>query len=258
MFRFFFLISLMTSPCFSKSYAAEEPYPYCFEGVFEEYRNDRLNLISKFLPSNPIILEAGAHYGLDTVNFYKLWPLSRVLAFEPNPSAFEKLAKQTAGLENVSLYNFGLSDNPGTALFYVCYGTEGNNPEFEGASSLLPPSESMEIHYGGPRIEITCVLLDDWCKQNGVDHIDFMWLDMEGMELQVLKSSPEILDTVKVIYTETNMYPFRIGTTGYQELRSFLESSGFKLLSHWYLKGLQGDAIFIRSEIYNALFNEVN
>jgi len=96
--------------------------------------------------------------------------------------------------------------------------------------------------------------LDTWCKDNGIDHIDFMWLDMEGMELQVLKSSPEILKTVKMIYAETNMYPFRMETTQYQELRNFLEKSGFKLLSHWYQESFQGDAIFIKTEIYDGIF----
>ena len=105
----------------------------------------------------------------------------------------------------------------------------------------------MKIHYQGPQAIVDCVILDDWCRKNGIDKIDFMWLDLEGMELQVLKSSPKILKTVSVIYTETNFYPFRIGMTQYAALRTFLEQSGFRLLSHWYHEGLQGNAIFVRA-----------
>ena len=104
----------------------------------------------------------------------------------------------------------------------------------------------MKIHYQGPQIVVNCVVLDDWCSENGINKIDFMWLDLEGAELQMLKSSPKILETVSLIYVETNFQEFRIGMTQYSSLKEFLEASGFHLLSHWYRENLQGDAIFIR------------
>lgn len=73
-----------------------------------------------------------------------------------------------------------------------------------------------------------------------------MWLDLEGFELQFLKSSPHILKTVKVIYTETNFFHFREGMTQYNDLKTFLEAEGFTVVAHWYSEGMQGDAIFVR------------
>lgn len=252
----FFLIFFLISIC--HPIMSQEAYPYKFEGVFENYCNNRLTLISHYLPYNPIVLESGAYDGTDTVRLSNQWPVGKVLAFEPNLNAFQKLQAKTNHLQNVSLYDLALSNKEGLALFYICHGTDGKSPEFEGSSSLLPPSKQMEIHYQGPKITVSCVVLDDWCKKNKVDHIDFMWLNLEGFELQVLKSSPHILKKVKVIYTKTNFFPFRIGTTQYQDLRKFLEKSGFTLLSHWYREGLQGDAIFIRKEIYNSVFQKTS
>ncbi|MCB1111133.1 MAG: FkbM family methyltransferase [Chlamydiia bacterium] len=222
------------------------PYPEKSTGEYKKHKNRRLDLIATFLPENPVFFEAGGHYGHDTVKMSAHWPKGRLIAFEPNPHAFQMFEKNTIGCQNVEGYNLAVNNYNGTATLYVCYGTEGNNPEYEGASSLLEPSEMMEIHYRGPRIEVPCVILDDWCKANAVDHIDFMWLDLEGLELQVLTSSPHILGTVQVIYTETNFMEFRKGMTQYKELETFLESQGFKMVAHWYLEGLQGDAIFIR------------
>lgn len=199
-----------------------------------------------FLPNNPIIFEAGGHYGLDTVKLSQKWPAGKIISFEPNPHAFEKLLALSKTKANVFPYPFAVANFNGKSIFYVCYGTNGDNPEYEGASSLLPASEGMKIHYQGPQVLVDCFILDDWCCENGVDKIDFMWLDLEGMELQTLESSPEILKTVSVIYTETNFYPFRVGMTQYAALKQFLEKSGFIMLSHWYREGLQGDAIFIR------------
>jgi 2-O-methyltransferase len=225
------------------------PYEDRFEGEFKEFGENRLALVAKFIPENPVIFEAGGHYGKDTVRFIEQWPKSNIISFEPNPNAFKNLKSNTMEFENVYAYNIAVNGYNGTALLNVCYGTTGEDPIFEGASSLLEASEGMKIHYGGPKVEVPCVILDDWCGNNSVDHIDFMWLDLEGLELQILASSPRILDTVKVIYTETNFFEFRKGTTQFSELKAFLEKSGFKMLSHWYKEGLQGDAIFVKSEI---------
>ena len=104
----------------------------------------------------------------------------------------------------------------------------------------------MKIHYQGPCITVPCVILDDWCKQNRISHFDLLWLDLEGMELQILYNSPEILKTVKVIFTETNFRSFRLGMTLYHHLKAFLEKQGFRQLADWYDPKIQGNAIFVR------------
>lgn len=225
---------------------------YGYEGVreFEHYAGGRLGLVAKFLPENPNVFEAGAHYGEDSVVLAKTWPKGTVLSFEPNPHAFKMFLDRTKDVSNIQGYELAVGNYNGTATLYVCYGTNGNEPQyFDGASSLLVPSEGQKIHYQGPEVEVPCVILDDWCNDHGIDRLDFMWIDLEGMELQLLSASPEILKTVKVIYTETNFYGFREGTTQYADLKAFLEQQGFTVIAHWFTHGLQGDAVFVRNEL---------
>lgn len=231
---------------------------YRFEGEFEDYNSRPLELISKFIPENPNILEAGGHYGTDTIKMAQQWPKGQIYSFEPNPNAFKILSEATQNLTNVNIFNLALNDYNGTAILNVCYGTTGDQPIFEGASSLLDASPEMEIHYQGPKVEVSCVRLEDWCKKNGIFHIDFMWLDLEGIELQILKSAKKILKNTKVIYTETNFYPFRKGTTQYKDLKNFLEKNGFVLLAHWYHEGYQGNAIFIKKTVYQNFLKNQN
>lgn len=209
------------------------------DGLASIYCADRLSLVALFLPENPVIFEAGGHYGTDTVRFAALWPKGRILSFEASPFNFQKFLQNTADIPQIHGFNLAVNNYNGTALFYACE----DNP---GASSLLPPSNWSENNYKGPRVEVPCVILDDWCREHQVDHIDFMWLDLEGLELQILQSSPKILSTVKVIYTETNFKEFRIGMSQYENLKTFLESNGFEMIAHWYLEDWQGDAIFVR------------
>lgn len=221
-------------------------YEAGFEGVFEEYKYYPLDLIARFLPRDPIIFEAGAYDGADSVSLSRKWPIGRVISFEPNPSSFAKFLVRTEDCPNVEGYNLAVNSFNGFATLNICYGYSGDDPVFQGASSLLEASDWKALDYQGPKVRVPCVVLDDWCRENKIERIDFMWLDLEGMELQLLKSSPHILNTVQVIYTETNFQPFRMGMVLYPELREFLENSGFRLLSHWYAKDYQGNAIFVR------------
>jgi FkbM family methyltransferase len=224
------------------------------KGFLKNMEEEESDLIAKFLPDDPVVFEAGGHYGCDTIRFATKWPKGTIISFEPNPHAFAKLLETTKDFDNVYVHNFAINNYNGIAILNVCHGNFGDNPIFEGASSLLNASEWMEIHYQGPKLEVSCVVLDDWCQVNDVDHIDFIWLDLEGLELQVLKSSPKILEKVKVIYTETNFLEFRKGMTQFKDLKTFLENSGFQLLSHWYAEGFQGNVIFVKKELFELGF----
>jgi FkbM family methyltransferase len=243
------LIFLVITSLFHLSIMCDEPYPWRYEGVLPHSHSLEENVLATIYPwirNNPVILEAGAHYGEDSRNFAKIWPEATVLCFEPNPNAFKKLVESTKDYPGILPVNLALADYNGEGTLHLCYGSNGNEPRFEGASSLLEASEGMKIHYQGPDITVPCAILDDWCFENSIDKVDFMWLDLEGVELQVLKSSPKILKKVHVIFAETNFQYFRHDMTQYSDLKEFLENQGFTLMSHWYREGLQGNALFLR------------
>ena len=251
--KFLFCSLIFSVPLFAKF----DPYVFHFEGRFQElYRAGRYHLIEKIIEPDDVILEAGGFDGMDTIALSAMVPEGKVLTFEPNPPRYQEMVTKTKHLSNVSAYPFALGEENGSATFYVCYGAQ-YDPVYEGASSLLPPAASMEINYQGPRIKVPCKRLDDWCKENNQSKIDFMWLDLEGYELQVLKNGSEILSTVKAIYIETNFYQFRKGMTQYKELKKFLGKEGFKLLSYGYYKGFQGNAIFVRKGLFDETVEKI-
>jgi FkbM family methyltransferase len=228
-----------------------------YEGVeifFKDYGKVDLHWIPQFLPYNPVIIEAGAFQGDETCRASKLWPEGRIIAFEPNPEAFDVLQKkvQKELATNVELYNLALNDYNGIACLNVCHGMQGVDSVFGYASSLLPLTQEMQIYCKGPQFIVSCVNFDDWCKKHQIDHIDLLKLELEGLELHVLRSSPQILQNTKVLFIKTQMHPHRVGMTQYNELKAFLEQSGFVLLSHWYDPGIIGHAIFLSREIFDA------
>lgn len=223
-----------------------------YEGspLFEHSVTSRLDIIAKFIPETPMIFEAGAHYGFDTLRFSNKWPHSTIIAFEPLPHSFERFKAATRHLSNAAGYQLALNDEKGSSVFYVC-GAPGKDSMWTlGESSLL---ENNGWSYAeGAKITVSCVILDDWCKENGVSSIDFLSLDLEGAELKALQSSPDILETIKVIHVATFFKEMRKGMTRYVDLKRFLEEAGFVVLAHWY-SDEKGAAIFIKEGQFSKL-----
>jgi len=226
-----------------------------YEGI-EFYRNYPVSLdwLPQLLPYNPIIVEAGAFFGSETCQAAQIWPRGRIIAFEPNPYAFKQLSQATSILKNVEIHRLALNTYTGTALLNICHGMHGIDPSFGYASSFLPLPGDMQVYCKGPQIEVPCVVLDDWCREHKIDHIDILKLELGGMELQVLKSSPEILKKTQMVYVQTLIHPHRLGMTQYNELKEFLRQSNFVLIFHRYTPDITGHAIFLSREVFDAYF----
>jgi len=86
--------------------------------------------------------------------------------------------------------------------------------------------------------------LDAWAKNEKIEKVDFLWLDMQGFELAMLKASPEILKTVKVIQIEVSKKAFYENTPLADEVQSWLEAQGFSMV--YMTPEEHGDAFFVR------------
>ncbi len=211
--------------------------------AYQAKHGDELDLVSIFLPKNPIILEAGGHYGEDTVIMAKKWPHGTILSFEPNPYAFKQLRNVTKEFPNIRIYPLGLFSKTGAYTFNV-------NTITDGSSSLFDDNHMPEVTwYNDTQIRVHCVNLDEWASRHKIKRIDYMWLDMEGAEFEVLAAAPKILGTVRAISTEVNFREFRKNMAQFEQIRTLLESQGFTLYKIWGIPDWQGTAVFIRENL---------
>jgi len=181
--------------------------------------------IAEYLSDNPIIIEAGASDGQDTLELSKQFPNGQIHAFEPIPAVFEKLKNRVGNCKNVHIYPHALGPTNHTAKMYVSSGRS------YGSSSLLKPKEHLTIHkdvHFKEEIEVPVLTIDDWAAKHNIDRVDFMWLDMQGAEYATLKASSKILNSLKVLYTEVSLMEMYEGVPLYEEYKTWLESLGFK------------------------------
>jgi FkbM family methyltransferase len=198
--------------------------------------------IKPYLPADPVILEAGAHIGRDTMKMATLWPSGTIYAFEPVPELYAQLLERTKERSNVICDSRALSNENGTATFFVSSGAT------TAASSLLEPHE---YRIQRPEVQfhpttVTTITLDSWAAENGVKNIDFMWLDMQGSELNVLKAASTMLPTVQAILIEVNLTERFKGNPSYEEVKAWLEAHGFTLAAQDAPKHNKINLFFIR------------
>jgi FkbM family methyltransferase len=207
-----------------------------------------LELISRYLPPEPVVVEGGAHIGYDTVRFAAAWPDGVVHAFEPVPSLYAQLAEATRGLSNVHAHSLALGEADGTTRIHVSGGAVEAGRS-DASSSILPPKEHLRLH---PQIRfneeltVETLTLDTWRKRAGIDRIDFLWLDLQGYEPQVLAAAPETLAGVSAIHTEVSLLEMYEGGWLYPRLREWLEARGFVVAAERLPYPDMGNVLFVR------------
>jgi FkbM family methyltransferase len=185
--------------------------------------------IAKYLPVNPVILEAGTANGVNTVEMAEFWKQSRIYGFEPVPSAMALAESATKALRNrITLFPDALGDAASRLTMNVS-GT-GNAAETQSSSLLKPTGHLEEYDFVdfSETVEVDVVRLDDWARENQVPKIDFMWLDLQGYELIALQGAEEVLKQVSVIHIEVSHKPLFENGVLYPELRQWLGARGFK------------------------------
>ncbi|WP_258104023.1 FkbM family methyltransferase [Marinoscillum sp. MHG1-6] len=191
------------------------------------------DIISHLAIDNPVIFEAGANNGDDTVDWAKKLPNAQIYCFEPIPRLFEVLQDRLSGFNNVQCFPLGFSNSAGKVEMYISArdGDESSNPS---SSSILKPDQHVEFHPRisfDQRIEIEVDTIDQWAKRQGVDRIDLMWLDMQGAEHLALQGAEEMLSRVKLIYSEVSFKQMFEGTPLFDEYTGILNSFGFNLIA---------------------------
>jgi len=196
------------------------------------------------LPSDPVIVEAGAHVGLDTVEMARLWSRGQIHAFEPIPHIYQQLEAQTAKLPNVRTYQTALGAETATADMWLSSGGTAS-------SSLLDPKTHLEAFPAiefRHKIKVDVTTLDDWSQSAHVARVDFLWLDMQGCELAALQHAKRILPSVSAIALEVFLEELYADAPLWPEVQAWIQGQGFVILRQ-ILGRTYGDALAVRETL---------
>lgn len=163
------------------------------------------------------VVDVGANYGLYTLQAARaVGPTGRVLAFEPAPHVYARLADHVRlnGAANVTTHPVAVSDREGTATFHL-----GRN---DSVGSLLRPT-------AGRAVEVPTTTLDAFLAAHGVGRVDAVKVDAEGAELLVLRGMRGLLARPHkpILFCEYNFPALAAAGTSAAELFDFTLAHGY-------------------------------
>jgi FkbM family methyltransferase len=129
-----------------------------------------------------IIVDAGAHIGTFTISVSKIiGERGKVIAIEPEGNSFGQLTKnlELNKIKNVIPINIGLSDFNGNKDFFITK---------ESACSSFISNPDQQIV---DKTSVKVKSLDSLLQEINIDKIDFLKIDTEGAELEILKGAQQ-------------------------------------------------------------------
>jgi len=183
--------------------------------AYHEYKDIFMEGIYAFQSDkpNPRIIDGGGYVGFSCLYYKHLYKQAKITVFECEPKALKVLKENFSinGHSDIEIVEAALSDKEGTLKF----SQEG------GDAGSLYLNE-------GPSIEVSCVTLLPWLD----DEVDFLKLNIEGAEMDVIASCGEKLRSIKEMVIEFHSFanqPQRL-----QDLLKSLSDQGFRyIINHF-------------------------
>jgi len=162
-----------------------------------QYKDIFVNRIYHFQAkdSEPIILDCGSNIGISILYFKHVYPTARIIAFEPDPVIFPYLQENVTrnGLQDVKLIQAALAPHEGKFTLW----SDGKYGSFVTAQT------SGDIPRGWTRHDVKTVRLREYLDQP----VDFLKMNIEGAEYEVLADSAERLRMIREMVLEYHHLP---------------------------------------------------
>lgn len=180
-------------------------------------------IFEKLIREGDTVIEVGGHIGFITQYFSKLVAQQgTVVVFEPGSNNIRYTEQNVRGLQNTTLERMAVSSENGIAAFYEDNVTGQNN-------SLLSDythADSVGRSHGDTLVRtkraVEVVTIDSYVDRHGLKP-DFLKIDVEGCEYQVLLGATETLRTVRALMVEVTMQ--------YDAVANLLCDAGFRMFN---------------------------
>lgn len=164
---------------------------------------------------DPVVIDCGGNIGL--FSLYASKYAKQVYCMEPTPEHQENIEKMLVfnGLDNVKLIKKAVFTENTTLPFYRNPNKTMNSLHQAVATQGLEP------------LMVEAITLEQLFKDENIEHVDLLKLDIEGTETEVLSSNSfrAVADKIDVVVTERHAWSGR----NPNQLNEALKSNGFEI-----------------------------
>jgi len=206
-----------------------------------------------------VVFDIGCRWGFQD-KWKRLLPNIELIGFDADKAACETLG-ESEGVSANQVVAKALGAEKGQAELFVTIEPACSSlfqPDLElikDRPALLQATSLVSV----TPVELTT--LDEYGIANGISETDFMKLDVQGAELNILKGSQHFLKSIRALEVEVEFNPIYQGQPLFSDIDIFLRAQGFCLwrLSHLQHYGLPSNASqFNTDEIAGFDFQSTN
>ena len=177
------------------------------------------------------VIDIGAFDCQESLRFTSLFPNAIVTAFECSSYNLPYCRENSKKSDRIILVEKMVTDTPSNKSFHRIAG---------GLSSMHPPKI-----YNADIVEVPTIRMDEYLDDSG---IDLVWIDVQGAELNVLRSFGEKLKNVNIIYCEVDIDNTRYDSDSTLDTVSqFLINNGYLIKDIMILNLNEGHIILERT-----------
>ena len=159
--------------------------------------------------------------GQNSAKFITAIPNAHLYCFEPDARAIVRFKNNPMlRTDHVHLYEVAIGSRTGRTTFYPSTSDDQDGGGFDQSGSIRSPKNTALDHpwvkFGKP-ITVQTLTLDDWCRDNKISDVDFIWMDVQGAERDVIDGGTQTLRKTRFIYTEYSNNELYEGQIGFRE-----------------------------------------
>jgi len=199
-----------------------------------------INLLKSLVKEGHHVLDIGGNIGFYAKLLSKLvGPNGKVYSFEPEKINFKYLQKNTAGLNNVVLFNSAVSDKKGILKVYT-------------SKLLNVDHRTYPIHNYDTVEEIEALSIDDLMAQKIIPKVDVIKIDIQGFEVSAFEGMKNLLKTNNSLKILAEYWPHGFKRAGTSALLfyKFFSDLGYKFSI------IEKDSLTPLTENYVRLHND--
>ncbi len=153
----------------------------------KSFEQEELDQCKKIIKNDDVIIDIGANIGSHSLYFSSLAPNGIVYSIEPSRITFEYLLKNIKYKENIIPLSVAVSNSNEILNFYEC-----DNDVMSG----LKNTNRSNITYIN---KVPAVKMDNLCDLLNIQKLDFVKIDVEGLETEVIQGFLQTLSKFKPI-----------------------------------------------------------
>lgn len=201
---------------------------------------DLKQLIKKYNMNINNIIHVGGHHGQEIKLYKDINPQCRIEIFEPHPRTYEILKNNIKDFSDVVSHNVALGPEESIMTMYVENANQGQS------NSLLRPkhhtAQYPHIRFNST-IDVPVKTLDSFSLD---DSFNFISIDVQGFELEVLKGATNTLQHINYLIAEINNTELYENCCMVNELDDFLAHYNLKRVETDWEGGTWGDGFYIK------------